>query len=103
MQENKILHGLNFANYINSRNIREFILLTIYKLNKIFLYLNLKNSLQKEGLSNKLEYYDYQKNLNIIKSIYNFSSLKKRLIKNHVLKLIIFLSIQVILIVYIQL
>jgi putative sugar O-methyltransferase len=87
MQENKILHGLDFANYINSRNIREFILLTIYKLNKIFLYLNLKNSLQKEGLSNKLEYYDYQKNLNIIKSIYNFSSLKKKINKKPCIKI----------------
>ena len=50
MQENQILHGLDFADYINNKNTKAFKILTIFKMQKLFHNLELKNCLQKEGI-----------------------------------------------------
>lgn len=87
MQESQILHGLDFADYINKRNIKAFKILTIFKMQKLFHYLGLRNCLQTEGIIYNLNILEYKKNLDFIKKKYENFLLNKRINKKPCIKI----------------
>ena len=76
MQENQILHGLDFADYINKKNIKAFKILTIFKMQKLFHYLGLRNCLQTEGIIYNLNILEYKRNLDICQKSLNEVTIK---------------------------
>ena len=72
MMDTSLMHGLDYGNYLNKKNIKAMKLNSMFKLHGICQYLNLNNSLSDEGKNNLLSKKDYLSNLNIIKKRYDF-------------------------------
>ncbi len=87
MQENQILHGLDFADYINNKNTKAFKVLTIFKMQKLFHYLGLKNCLQTEGIIYNLNILEYKRNLDFIKKKYKNFLINKKINKKPAIKI----------------